>query len=54
MKFYIYKITFESGRTYIGQHTQRKQNDKYITSSVYYKRHRLKQTQLDVNGLRTE
>ena len=39
MRYYIYKITFQSGRTYIGQHTERKANDKYVTSSV-------------VNGLR--
>lgn len=38
-RFYIYKLTFESGATYIGQHLQRKANDKYITSSSYYTRH---------------
>lgn len=38
MRYYIYKITFQSGRTYIGQHTERKANDKYVTSSAYYKR----------------
>lgn len=38
-KFYIYKITFASGRTYVGQHTQRKSNDTYITSSVYFKKY---------------
>ena len=38
MRYYIYKITFQSGRTYIGQHTEKKANDKYITSSTYYKR----------------
>ena len=37
--FYIYKITFESGATYIGQHKQTKLNDKYITSSSYHKNH---------------
>lgn len=39
LKYYLYKLTFESGATYIGQHTQRVENDKYITSSSYYKRH---------------
>ena len=38
MRYYIYKITFQSGRTYVGQHTERKANDKYVTSSTYYKR----------------
>lgn len=37
--FYIYKVTFESGATYIGQHKQVKLNDKYITSSSYHKKH---------------
>lgn len=37
--FYIYKVTFESGATYIGQHKQIKLNDKYITSSSYHKKH---------------
>lgn len=36
MKFYIYKLTFESGATYIGQHTEKFENDGYITSSSYY------------------
>lgn len=39
-KYYIYKLYFKSGKTYIGQHTQRKKNDKYVTSSTYYKRHK--------------
>ena len=39
LRFYIYKLTFKSGSTYIGQHTQKLENDKYITSSTYYKRH---------------
>ena len=29
-------MTFKSGKTYIGQHTQRKEDDNYITSSAYY------------------
>lgn len=39
-KFYIYKITFDSGKTYVGQHTQYVENDSYITSSSYYKRNK--------------
>ena len=38
MRYYIYKITFQSGRTYVGQHTERKANDGYVTSSTYYER----------------
>lgn len=38
MKFYIYKLTFQSGATYIGQHTEKKPNDGYVTSSKYYER----------------
>lgn len=37
-KFYIYKLTFESGATYIGSHIQRKLEDNYITSSCYLRR----------------
>lgn len=37
--YYVYKLTFESGKSYIGCHIQRKQNDDYITSSSYYKKH---------------
>lgn len=37
--FYIYKVTFESGATYVGQHKQIKLNDKYVTSSSYHKKH---------------
>lgn len=37
--YYVYKLTFQSGRTYIGCHKQKKENDKYITSSSYYKNH---------------
>lgn len=39
MKFYIYRLTFSSGATYIGQHIEKKENDKYVTSSFYYKNH---------------
>lgn len=38
-RFYIYKLVFESGATYVGQHTQRTLNDNYITSSSYFRRH---------------
>lgn len=36
--YQIYKITFEDGKTYVGQHRYNKNdtNDKYVTSSVYY------------------
>ena len=37
--YYVYKLTFESGKTYVGLHIQRKLNDNYITSSSYYKSH---------------
>lgn len=37
--FYIYKITFSNGATYIGSHIQYKTNDEYICSSRYYMRH---------------
>lgn len=33
----VYKLTFSSGKTYIGYHKQTKENDTYITSSSYYK-----------------
>lgn len=39
MKFYIYKLTFKSGATYIGQHKVVRKNDKYVTSSSYYHNH---------------
>ena len=39
MKFYIYKLTFKSGATYIGQHKVVRANDKYVTSSSYYYKH---------------
>lgn len=35
-RWYIYKITFMNGCTYIGKHHQIKENDNYITSSSYY------------------
>ena len=38
-RYYIYKLYFESGATYIGEHIQRIENDGYITSSKYYKNH---------------
>jgi len=36
-RLYLYKLIFESGATYIGQHAQRKEYDDYITSSSYFK-----------------
>lgn len=39
MKYYIYKLTFKSGATYIGQHTEKVENDGYVSSSVYMQRH---------------
>lgn len=38
-RFYIYKIEFETGETYIGSHIEYKTNDGYICSSIYWKRH---------------
>ena len=42
MRYYIYKITFMSGSTYIGEHLERKEKekDKYITSSSYYNKNK--------------
>lgn len=37
--FYVYKLTFKSGKTYIGSHKQIKEQDNYVTSSSYYSRH---------------
>lgn len=34
----VYKLTFQSGRTYIGFHKQIKVEDNYVTSSSYYKK----------------
>lgn len=42
MRYYIYKLTFKSGSTYIGEHLERKDNDGYITSSKYFKENSLK------------
>lgn len=39
-KFYIYKLIFESGKSYVGQHTQYVEDDGYVTSSSYYKRNK--------------
>lgn len=39
MRYYVYKLTFESGATYIGQHTEKVDNDGYVSSSVYMQRH---------------
>lgn len=45
-KYYIYKITFEDGSTYVGSHIQNKENDDYITSSVYAKSHKIKNREI--------
>lgn len=37
--YYVYKLTFKSGCSYIGSHIQRLKNDKYITSSSYFSKH---------------
>lgn len=37
--FYVYKLTFQSGNSYVGFHKQKKLNDNYITSSSYYHNH---------------
>lgn len=39
-RFYIYKLTFKNGCTYVGKHHQTKEFDQYITSSFYYKKHK--------------
>lgn len=39
MRYYIYKLTFKNGCTYIGKHSEKRSDDGYITSSVYYKKH---------------
>lgn len=45
-KYYIYKIIFEDGSTYIGSHIQNKENDGYVTSSVYSKNHPIKDREI--------
>lgn len=45
-KYYIYKIIFEDGSTYIGSHIQNKENDGYVTSSVYAKNHPIKDREI--------
>lgn len=37
-RFYVYKLTFKSGATYVGQHVQRKEEDNYVSSSGYLRR----------------
>lgn len=39
MRYYIYRLTFESGATYIGQHTEKVENDGYVSSSAYMQHH---------------
>lgn len=38
--FYIYKLYFKNGETYIGCHVQRFLEDRYVTSSSFYKTHK--------------
>lgn len=45
-KYYIYKLTFDDGSTYIGSHIQNKENDGYITSSVYAEKHNIKNREI--------
>lgn len=40
MKYYLYKLYFTNGATYIGLHREKNPNDGYITSSSYYKKHK--------------
>lgn len=40
-KMYIYKLTFEDGCTYVGQHISYRENDDYVTSSVYAQNHKI-------------
>lgn len=35
--YQIYRIVFEDGSTYVGQHIAYQENDGYVTSSTYYK-----------------
>lgn len=35
-RYYIYKLTFMNGCTYVGKHHQVYENDSYVTSSAYY------------------
>lgn len=37
--FYVYRIKFSSGASYIGSHIQRNENDGYMSSSSYMKKH---------------
>lgn len=34
MKFYIYRLTFENGATYIGEHLEKKENDGYYNKKL--------------------
>lgn len=39
MRYYIYKLTFKSGATYVGQHVEKTKEDGYISSSSYMSQH---------------
>lgn len=36
MRYYIYRIEFEDGSSYVGSHVEKFENDGYVTSSSYY------------------
>lgn len=40
MRYYIYKLYFKNGATYVGLHREKRPNDGYITSSAYYRKHK--------------
>lgn len=39
MRYYLYKLYFKNGATYIGLHREKRPNDGYLTSSKYYYKH---------------
>lgn len=45
-KMYVYKITFDDGKTYVGQHIQYKENDGYVTSSKYAENHKIQNREI--------
>ena len=38
-RYYLYKIEWSNGKTYIGKHVQTTSRDNYVTSSFYFKKH---------------
>lgn len=52
-RMYIYKITFEDGSTYIGEHIQYKDKDDYVCSSSYYKQgHTVKTREILIDDIK--